>query len=297
MGIEAETTSTSRPASLQQPGSRTESRSSTRKEPIDNASALKTIPSPLLTSSLHSRNSATSAQESAYLTKAKLLWWTRLALVLLITATSTAAIGCAGHVLHDYNGTSFGRHRYLPLWPANIDIRPTLAVLIPAAIIVASSVMYLVFSLIPTPYSRTLMYNVVFTAVSAVGVILCLFAIPFNTLHTDPSTHHSRDSLQSWTCKFADGAAKFNSDALALQLPVFMSGGVPVPAGFKRLCMESKVGLGLMVAVFVLEIASCAVGGAGMMLEKQMHEARKARYANNEKDEDEIPGTSRPFLG
>ncbi|KAI1620494.1 hypothetical protein EDD37DRAFT_153353 [Exophiala viscosa] len=306
MGIEIEINSTSRPASFQEKKSsqddngtsRTESRSSTRKEPVDNASALKTsIPSPLLTSSLHSRNSATSAEESAYLKKARLLWWTRFTLVVLVIATSTAAIGCAGHVLHDYNVTSFGRHQYLPLWPTTIDIRPTLGILIPATIIVATSLVYLVLSLIPTPYSRALMYNVVFTGVSVVGVVLCLFAIPFNTLRTDPSTHHQRDSLQSWTCKFSDGAAKFNSDALALQIPVYLSSGVPIPAGFKRLCMESKVSLGLIVAVFVLEVASCVVGGVGMMLEKKMHDARKARYANNEKDEDEIPGTSRPFLG
>lgn len=79
-------------------------------------------------------------------------------------------------------------------------------------------------------------------------------------------------------------------------MPVSMSGGIPIPAGFKRLCMESQVSLGLMIAVLVLEVACCAVGGAGMLLEKQMETARKARYANNEKDEDEIPNTSRPFL-
>lgn len=146
-----ETTPTSRPASSQEGTSRSGSRSSTQKEPaFDASTASKNIPSPLLTSSLHSRNSATSAQESAYLAKAKLLWWTRFVLVLLIIATSASAIGCAGHVLRRYDATSFGRARHLPLWPANIDLRPTLAILIPAAIIVAVSFGYLVFSLIPT---------------------------------------------------------------------------------------------------------------------------------------------------
>ncbi len=133
------------------------------------------------------------------------------------------------------------------------------------------------------PYSRTLMYNIVFVGASFVGLVLCLFAIPFNTALTTPSEHHARESLQSWTCKFSDGASKFTSDAKSLQIPVYLSDGVPVPAGFERLCMESQVAVGFMVAVLVLELVSCAVGGAGILLENKMAKARKARYAGHEK--------------
>ncbi|KIW18804.1 hypothetical protein PV08_03093 [Exophiala spinifera] len=243
--------------------------------------AFMTNASPLLTSSLHSRNSASSIQESAYLAKAQVLQWSRLGLAVLVIASATAALGCAGHVLDRYNETAgVGKPYHLPqLWPANVDVRPTLAVLIPAAIVITVNLGYVVFSLIPTPYSRTLMYNFVFLASSLAGLVLCLFAIPFSTTLTDPSAHHSRESLHSWTCKFSDGAASFTSNAKALQIPVYLSAGVPVPAGFKRLCKESQVGVGLMATVMVLEAVSCAVAGAGILLEKRIAKARKARYA------------------
>jgi hypothetical protein len=111
-------------------------------------------PSPLMTSSLHSRHSATSAEESAYLAKARLLRWSRLCLGLLVVAAATAAVGCASHVLQRYNSTETSRELSLPLWPRNVDVRPTLAVLVPAALVLAVSLVYLVFSLVPTvsPY-------------------------------------------------------------------------------------------------------------------------------------------------
>ncbi|KAK5554997.1 hypothetical protein LTR46_007201 [Exophiala xenobiotica] len=281
--------SNSRPTSAERPPGSSSARSwsSTTKQlepptPYE-TTAFMVNASPLPTSSLHSRNSASSTQESGYLATAHLLRWTRYGLAFMVIASSTAALGCAGHVLDRYNETRFGREYSLPLWPWNVDVRPTLAILIPAAIVIAVNLGYLVFSLIPTPYSRTLMYNIVFAAASFTGLVLCLFAIPFNTALTNPSERRTRESLQSWTCKFSDGASKFTSDAKSLQIPVYLSDGVPVPAGFKRLCMESQVGVGFMVAVLVLEVVSCAVGGAGILLETKMAKARKARYAGHEK--------------
>ncbi|KIX07304.1 uncharacterized protein Z518_01957 [Rhinocladiella mackenziei CBS 650.93] len=261
------------------------SRSSTRKPESYDASALTINPSPLLTSSLHSRNSATSAQESAYLAQTKWLRWTRLVLIFLTIATSTAAVGCAGHVLQRYNVTHLGSNYNLHLWPRNVDIRPTLAILVPATVLTAVSLVYLAFSLIPTPYSRTLLYNIVFLASSVVGLVLCLFAIPFNLLLVNPSTDHPRESLQSWTCKFSNGASQFTSDARSLQIPVYITNGMPIPAGFKRLCTESQVSVGLMIAVLALEVASCAVAVMGCYLEKKVGKARKERYAHLEKGE------------
>ncbi|EXJ90045.1 hypothetical protein A1O3_03113 [Capronia epimyces CBS 606.96] len=274
-----------RPSSLENSTSTTRSRSLPRKQASYDASALTINPSPLLTSSLHSRNSATSAQESAYLKRARWLGWVRLGLALLTLGSATAAAGCAGHVLRRYNATHLASGWHLSLWPLNVDLRPTLAVVASAAIITAASLGYLVLWLIPSPHSRTLLYNFVFLGSSLVGVVLCVFTIPFNLILVNPSSHHQRESLQSWTCKFSDGASRFNSDAQSLQIPVFATHGVPVPAGFERLCMEAQVGTGLMIAVLVLEAASCALAGVGILLEKQMTKARRERYANCEKGE------------
>lgn len=73
------------------------------------------------------------------------------------------------------------------------------------------------------------------------------------------------------------------SDSKSLQLPVYVFNGIPIPAGFKRLCMESQVSVGLVVALLVLEAFSCAIAGMGIFLEKKMSKARKQRYADGEK--------------
>ena len=113
------------------------------------ASALLLQPSPLMTSDLHPRNSATTTQESIYLRRAKFLRWSRLVLTVLVVCTALATVGCAGHVLDKYNSTQAKFH-LPPLWPINVDLRPTLAVMISACLMMALSVTYLAVSFIPT---------------------------------------------------------------------------------------------------------------------------------------------------
>ncbi|EXJ61763.1 hypothetical protein A1O7_02193 [Cladophialophora yegresii CBS 114405] len=248
--------------------------------PAYDASALLIQPSPLMTSSLHSRNSATSAQESAYLRQAGSLWWIRLSLTLVAIATAIAAVGCEAHVLHRYNSTRPGDDSHLPpLWPSNVDVRPALAVLISACIIVATSIVYLVWSLIPTPYSRTLFYNFLFLGTSITGLILTVFTLPFANLLTGFKSHHARESIQSWTCKFSHGASQFMADAHSLQIPVYVPNGVPIPAGFNRLCQESEVGQGLVATLLALKVVSCAVAVVGLIVERNMTKKRNERYA------------------
>jgi len=117
-----------------------------------------------------------------------------------------------------------------------------------------------------------------------VGLILCIFALAFNLTLANPSAKHQRDSLQSWTCKFAHSAENFDSDANQLQIPVYLDDGMTIPAGFKRLCNESEVSAGLVVALLVLEVFGCAIAGVGMLLERRMAEARRNRYSDNEKN-------------
>jgi hypothetical protein len=128
------------------------------------------------------------------------------------------------------------------------------------------------------------LYNIFFASASLLGLILCIFALAFNLALSNPSAKHQRDSLQSWTCKFAHGAQQFDSDASQLQIPVYLNDGMTIPAGFKRLCDESEVSVGLMIALLVLEVLGCAVAGVGILLERRMAEARRNRYSDNEKN-------------
>lgn len=124
--------------------------SSTQKEEHYAYKSITVIPSPLMTASLNSRHSATSAQESTYLSQAKWLRRSRLVLTLLIIGTGVAAVACSGHVQKRYNSTHLGPEYHLILWPIDIDLRPNLAILNSAAIAVASSIGYLVFSVLPS---------------------------------------------------------------------------------------------------------------------------------------------------
>ncbi|KAK5047733.1 hypothetical protein LTR84_006398 [Exophiala bonariae] len=258
--------------------------SSTQKDETYQYKAVTVIPSPLMTASLNSRHSATSVQESTYLSQARWLRRSRLALTVLIIGTGVAAVACSGHIQHSYNSTHLGPEYHLTLWPINIDLRPNLVILNSAAIVIASSIGYLVFSLLPSPHSRNVLYNIFFAASSLVGLVLGIFALAFNLSLTNPSAKHQRDSLQSWTCKFADGAQKFDADASQLKIPVYLNDGMTIPAGFKRLCDESVVSVGLVVALLVLEVMGCAVAGVGILLERRMAEKRRNRYYGDEKN-------------
>src|SRR6202000_937164 len=102
------------------------------------------------------------------------------------------------------------------------------------------------------PYSRTLFYNFLFLGASITSLILTIFTLPFANLLTGFKSHHQRESIKSWTCKFSHGSSRFMSDAHSLQIPVYLTSGIPIPAGFKRLCQETEVSQGLVAALLGL---------------------------------------------
>lgn len=125
-------------------------RTEVKPAPEFSSTALEIQSSPPLTSSLHSRHSASSAQESAYLRQAGLLRWARLALSVLLLSVGMVIVGCEGHALHAYNMTALEGGFFLPLWPANTDLRPTTGTIAAGAIIIFSSLLYFLIALIPS---------------------------------------------------------------------------------------------------------------------------------------------------
>jgi len=72
------------------------------------------------------------------------------------------------------------------------------------------------------------------------------------------------------------------ADATSLQIPVYVSSGMPIPAGFKRLCKESETGTGLLGALLALEVVGIAVAGVGLVVERKMQRKREMRYVVKE---------------
>ena len=125
-------------------------RNDVKQTPEFSSTALEIQNSPPLTSSLHSRHSASSAQESAYLRQASYLRWARLATSVLLIGVGAVIVGCEGHALHEYNMTALEGGFFLPLWPANTDLRSTTGTIAAGAVIILSSLLYFLVALIPS---------------------------------------------------------------------------------------------------------------------------------------------------
>lgn len=121
--------------------------------------------------------------------------------------------------------------------------------------------------------------NIFFGLVAISGLAVSIFAVVYNAVLVHDVDPDTRESLQSYTCKFYRGARSFMSDAHKLQIPVY--GSVRTPGGFGRICLESEAAFGLTVALLCLEVVSCVVAGVGIWLERRIAKIRNDRQ--NEK--------------
>ena len=102
-----------------------------------------------------SQGSASTAVESKYLNKVKAIHYARLGLSVIFVALGTAAVASEGHALQVYNHTHLDSQWWLPLWPQYFDVRQTVTVLAGSAIIVFTSLIYIIAALIPSVSSKS----------------------------------------------------------------------------------------------------------------------------------------------
>lgn len=101
-------------------------------------------------SSLSHPSYASDEQESAYLARARALHWIRFSIALIILGAATAVVGCEGAPLHHYKDTVSFEKLWLPLWPLNLDVRQTNALLACGVVIMFQALIYIVVALIPS---------------------------------------------------------------------------------------------------------------------------------------------------
>jgi hypothetical protein len=125
-----------------------------RKEPLYEETALNASSSPPLTSFLNDRHSASSAHEEAWLKHAFRLRLARLLLSGLTLAISAAALGCSSATIRAYYANKLPSNGdgawVLHLWPVDLDLKPTVGTMVPAAVIALASLTYIAVSLIPS---------------------------------------------------------------------------------------------------------------------------------------------------
>jgi len=80
----------------------------------------------------------------------------RLGLTVLALLSAVAIVGTSAETLGVYNKTHIGEDYFLPLWPTDFDIRPTIALITCGAIIVLTSAISVAVSKIPAVRSPLL---------------------------------------------------------------------------------------------------------------------------------------------
>lgn len=77
-------------------------------------------------------------------------------LLFLILGTSIAILAIQGHSLHFYNDTHLPETYHLPLWPVELDLKPTVAGVAVGSIVTGLCLIYLLVENIPSVRFLTL---------------------------------------------------------------------------------------------------------------------------------------------
>ncbi|KAI9802148.1 MAG: hypothetical protein M1833_002069 [Piccolia ochrophora] len=138
---------------------------------------------------------AADEREAQHLLNRRRLRHLRSGLNVLALILSIAILGCTGHAYQIYNDTSFAARYWLPLWPKDMDIRPTHAMIASSTIIAFMSLSVLAVTFVPTPHSRITLLNHLSALTGVNGLILAVFNVAYNQTA-------SADTIMSWSCRY-----------------------------------------------------------------------------------------------
>ncbi|KAL2871811.1 uncharacterized protein BJX67DRAFT_88353 [Aspergillus lucknowensis] len=227
-------------------------------------------PAASLNGSYHA-SCASDEEESSFLKRIRLLHWVRLGLAFLALAISVSIIACEAVPYRHYRNTSSYEAVGLYLWPLNLDLRPTIAVLACGSVITFLSLFFIVIALLPSPHSHIRRVNMAAVATSASGFITALVGLIF-AIHLPGSSYPDNfsdvETLDSWTCKWKvshDLPSGFSSDNLTVS---------PAPAQFARDCSATYAAFILLGFLIGLEIIMGVAAGLGTWLELSVAKQR-----------------------
>ncbi|ORY69913.1 uncharacterized protein BCR38DRAFT_420398 [Pseudomassariella vexata] len=171
----------------------------------------------------------------------------RVGLMAVALLSGLTILGTSGDALAVYNTTHLSADFYLPLWPDQFDLRPTVALVVSSAIVVLTNIISLVFSKVDmlrnrTPVHTPLMFAAPFISFAA-AMIAMIFFYAINASTTV-------DNLQSWSCRWE-------------------SIGMTMKPHFGTLCRESKTALYLGIILIPLEAVILSTAGYQLILERK----------------------------
>lgn len=95
-------------------------------------------------------SNASDEQEGSYLARARILHWVRAGLAVTILGVAAGVVGVEGQSLYFYNKTVPYSRVGLPLWPLNLDLRDTNALLSCGVLISFQAIVYTIAALLPS---------------------------------------------------------------------------------------------------------------------------------------------------
>ncbi|KAF3481088.1 Swr1p complex component Swc5 [Arthroderma uncinatum] len=213
-------------------------------------------------------SAASDHDESKYLSRGRMIHWTRIALSSLSFVLAVVVVSCEGHALNYYKTTARYDKWYLSLWPKQLDLSPSIAIIVCGTILLVFNMAYTTVALLPSPRSRVLLLNYFISFIAFSGFIATVAAVSTSVIAYNPRYSAGGaqlgQTLNSWTCTwgFADGV-----DADGAKI-------APV-VNFGRLCRETRASFAIMCVLIVIQFLSCLSVGCGWWLEVEMNKKRR----------------------
>ncbi|GAD91653.1 conserved hypothetical protein [Paecilomyces variotii No. 5] len=192
----------------------------------------------------------------------------RLGVAFLILAIAIAIVGCEAVPLHHYKETSSFEKYWLVLWPLNLDLRQTNALLACGAVIAFQALIYIIVAVLPSPHSRTRLLTFLSAAVALMGFITSVTGVIF-AIHMPsskyPNGFTNYETIHSWTCRWKSlKGVNITDNGQSLS----------APASFSHDCMETRAGFILLGLLIGLEVIMGAGAAAGWFLERSVEKKR-----------------------
>ncbi|KAK2861457.1 hypothetical protein FQN49_004174 [Arthroderma sp. PD_2] len=217
-------------------------------------------------------SAASDHDESAYLARSRIIHWARIALSSLSFVLAAVAVACEGHALNYYKSTIKYEQLWLSIWPKQLDLGPSIAIIVCSTILLVFNLAYTAVALLPSPRSRVLLLNTFISIIAFSGFVATVAAVATSVIaynpHLSAGGAQLGQTLSPWTCTLSfTGGVDRNGDEIK-----------PVPK-FSRLCGETRASFAIMCVLIVVQFLSCLSAGCGWWLEVEMSKKRRAAAA------------------
>jgi len=186
---------------------------------------------------------------------ARLVESVRLGLTALAFLAGITIVGTSADTLSVYNTTHLGQDYFLPLWPSDFDIRPTIALVTCGAIIFVASAVSIVVSKLPPIRNNPLIHASVSFLIPAVCLVAGLVGTSFFYGVNSSNTNYS---LQAWSCQWS-------------------SVDMDIKPHWGQLCKESMAALYLTVMIIPLEVLVLGAAAVGVFASKKSFIVRERK--------------------